>query len=230
MTELFSDIAEPDVVVLANGASPSCDALRILRDARTLVACDGAAAKASALGRSPDFVVGDGDSLSDSDRAALGDRFIHVDEQDTNDLAKSFHFSCSRFPLARTLVILGAHGLREDHFLGNVSRLPDFAEEFARTSGRPHDASIAMVTDCGRFDVVLGSRSFKTHVGEAMSVFAFRAGVKVVSEGLIWPLVDVELNALWKGTLNRADKDTVTLSTDSPVVVYRPLVSFNAPQ
>jgi len=223
VTELLADIAEPDVAILANGALPSGDALEILLGARVLVACDGAAAKAVALGRLPDFVVGDGDSLSDSDRASLGERFLQVAEQDTNDLAKAFRFSCSNFPSARTLVVLGAHGLREDHFLGNVSRLPDFAEEFARASERPHGACIAMVTDNGRFDVVLGSRSFATRIGEAMSVFAFRACANVTSDGLAWPLDHVDLDALWKGTLNRADKETVVISAKSPVVVYRPL-------
>ncbi len=223
MNEILSDVEVPDVAILANGATPSGDALDLMRNARVLVACDGAADKAHELGRDPDFVVGDGDSISSDLRALLGGRFVHVSEQETNDLSKAFNFACRRFPTARTLVVLGAHGLREDHMLGNVSRLQEFAEEFARSAERPTDAYVAMVTDSGRFDVVSGRRVFKTSVGKAFSVFDFRGGANVVSDGLKWPLEGVRLDALWKGTLNRVDKDAVTIAADSPVVVFRPL-------
>ncbi len=222
--DILSDIAFPDVAILANGAPPTDGALDLMRGARALVACDGAAEKAHALGRDVDFAVGDGDSLSEEMRASLGDRFMRVDEQETNDLAKAFRFSCDRFPDARTLVILGAHGLREDHLLGNISRLPEFAEKFARTPGRASDAFIAMVTDAGRFDVVMGRRTFRAKVGNPFSVFAFCAGTKVVSDGLEWPLEGVSLDILWKGTLNRAVNESVEICVDKPILVYRPFV------
>ena len=220
MTEFLADIADADVAILANGAMPCGDAVEILHHAHILVACDGAVENALSLGRVPDFVVGDGDSTSDSKRDAMGERFVCVDEQETNDLAKAFRFSCARFPEAKTIVVLGAHGLRDDHFIGNVSLLPDLAEESA-------SASVSMVTESGRFDVVLGRRTFRTHVGEPVSVFAFRAGVGVVSDGLVWPLEGVRLDALWRGALNRADKETVTLAADGPIVVYRPVPARN---
>ncbi len=223
MNDLFADVAAPDVALLANGAPPSGDALALMLNARVLVACDGAADKAHELGRDPDFVVGDGDSVSPGMLASLGARFVHVGEQETNDLSKDFNFACMKFPAARKLVILGAHGLREDHLLGNLSRLQDFAEVFARSAERPPDALVTLVTDSGRFDVVCGRRIFKTCVGEAFSVFDFRGVAKVVSDGLEWPLEGVPLDALWKGTLNRADKDAVTIAADSPVVVFLPL-------
>ncbi len=223
MNDLFSDVVAPDVALLANGAPPSGDARALMLNARVLVACDGAVDKAHELGRDPDFVVGDGDSVSPRMRASLGDRFVYVGEQETNDLSKAFNFACSEFSTARTLVIVGAHGLREDHLLGNLSRLQDFAEVFARSAERPSDAFVTMVTDSGRFDVVRGRRVFKTCVGKAFSVFDFRGAAKVVSDGLEWPLEGVRLDALWKGTLNRADKDTVAIAADSPVVVFRPL-------
>ena len=221
---LDDSLRECDLAVLANGAPPTGAALDVLRSARVLVACDGAAAKARALGREPDFVVGDGDSLSASEIASLGGRFVRISEQETNDLAKAVRFACEKFPLAKSLVIIGAHGLREDHFLGNVSRLPDFAEEFARAPARPRGTTVAMLTDSGRFDVVVGSRTFPARAGDPVSIFAFRPGVNASSDGLAWPLGGVSLDALWKGTLNRAEKDRFTISAESPVVVYRPFV------
>ncbi|MDO5318144.1 MAG: hypothetical protein Q4G65_05905 [bacterium] len=45
--------------------------------------------------------------------------FVHVAERDTNDLDKAFRTVSARFRAEDGIVILGAGGLREDHFLGN---------------------------------------------------------------------------------------------------------------
>ena len=53
-------------VILANGVPPTHPVpLRLFREADRLIACDGAWRKALDLGRTPDAVVGDGDSLGD---------------------------------------------------------------------------------------------------------------------------------------------------------------------
>ena len=50
------------IAILANGAVPQHPIpCQILADAALLVCCDGALAAARAIGREPDFVVGDGD-------------------------------------------------------------------------------------------------------------------------------------------------------------------------
>ena len=98
--------------ILADGAPPTHPAARAAFDAASrLVCCDGAYRKARALGRLPDLVVGDGDSLSAADRAALGERFVLIAEQETNDLDKAFRTAVARFGGAG-IVILGAGGLR----------------------------------------------------------------------------------------------------------------------
>ena len=84
--------------ILADGAPPMHPAARAAFDAASrLVCCDGAYRKARALGRLPDLVVGDGDSLSVADRAALGERFVLIAEQETNDLDKAFRTAVARF-------------------------------------------------------------------------------------------------------------------------------------
>ena len=148
------------IAILANGTPPSYSAaLGHLRLADVLICCDGACEKARALGREPDYVVGDGDSVPAADRAALGARFVRVAEQDTNDMAKAFRFALGLAP--SRIVILGATGLREDHALGNIFWLFDFAAEFPETS---------MVTDHGVFEVVAKRRTFPCRLGEALRI------------------------------------------------------------
>ena len=199
--------------ILANGARPEHPAARAaLLSAARLVCCDGALAKARALGREPDLVVGDGDSLTEEEKASLGARFVHIAEQETNDLDKAFRTACARYGAAG-IVILGAGGLREDHFLGNVFRLPGFAEQAP---------DVAMVTDAGVFTVVRGARTCTCRPGEPVSVFAPDPAAQAASEGLEWPLDGVPLDELWKATLNRTTGTSFTLRCDRPLLVYRP--------
>ena len=200
--------------ILANGAPPSHPAaVAAFRAARRLVCCDGAYPKALALGRDPDLVVGDGDSLTAEQKAKLGERFIHIAEQDTNDLDKAFRTVSARFRVEDGIVILGAGGLREDHFLGNVFRLPGFAQVAP---------NVEMVTDAGVFSVVTDRRVYACRPGEAVSVFASEPETHVRSLGLEWPLDGVSLAALWQGTLNRTTGESFTLWSDRPLIVYRP--------
>ena len=202
--------------ILADGAPPTHPAARAAFDAASrLVCCDGAYRKARALGRLPDLVVGDGDSLSAADRAALGERFVSIAEQETNDLDKAFRTAVARFGGAG-IVILGAGGLREDHFLGNVFRLPGFARVAP---------DVAMVTDAGTFTVVTGARRYACRPGEAVSVFAPDPAARATSEGLEWPLDGASLAELWRGTLNRTTGTSFRLACDRPLLVYRPFPS-----
>ena len=204
------------VAILANGEPPRHAAPRAaLAASDLLVACDGALAAARALGREPDYVVGDGDSISPADRAALGTRFIAVPEQDTNDLCKAFRFviSLPRPDGALSITLLGTTGRREDHALANVFHLIDFTEEVPDTK---------ILTDDGTFIAVRGEQTFPCRPGDAVSVFAPLPGTHVSSKGLAWPLDGVDLMPLWRGTLNRTTSDSFTLRTSHPILLYRP--------
>ena len=204
------------VAILANGAPPRHAAPRAaLAAADLLVACDGALAAARALGREPNYVVGDGDSLPPAERAALGARFIAVPEQDTNDLCKAFRFvlSLPRPDNPLSIVLLGVTGLREDHALANIFHLLDFTEEVPDTT---------ILTDAGTFVAVREEQTFPCRPGDAVSVFAPLPDTHVTSRGLAWPLDGVDLSPLWRGTLNRTTASTFTLCTTRPLLLFRP--------
>ena len=201
-----------EIAIVANGETPEGEAMEALRRAECVVACDGAYARLKAIGIEPDWVVGDCDSLSEEDRKALGSRLVRVDEQETNDLEKAFRFACEEKGCAAKIVIVGAGGGREDHLIGNVFRLIEFAEQVPQ---------VAMLTNSGRFDVVKGERTFECAPGQAVSVFAPIPGTKVGSEGLQWPLGGVDLSRLWSGTLNRATGTSFAITASAAVIVYR---------
>lgn len=159
-------------------------------------------------------MVGDGDSIPSDERRSLGSRFVADAEQNTNDLCKAFRLARQLAGRETVrLAILGATGLREDHTIGNIFHLPDFAADIPDTT---------IYTDAGTFVAVLGTRTFACRPNDAVSVFAPQPGTHATSVGLKWPLDGVNLAPLWAGTLNRATGEQFTVRTDHPLLVYRP--------
>jgi thiamine pyrophosphokinase len=204
-----------DIVIFANGEKPSNEIpISITRNTRYAVCCDGALQKMRELGREPDFVVGDCDSLSAETIAELGSCLVKITEQETNDLSKAFHFAIKHFNIDNpSIAIIGATGLREDHSVGNIFHLIDFS------SIAP---DVTIVSDYGCFIAVRGEQTFSHYPNKAVSIFAPFPNTKIISSGLLWPLEGVELKYLWSGTLNKTDSETISLNTNNPIVVYFP--------
>ncbi len=206
-------------VILADGEAPSHEVpLSFMRNAKKVVVCDGAWRTSVRLGRIPDAVVGDGDSLTSADVAELerlGVPVFRESEQDTNDLCKAFRF-VMRYGTGDRIVILGATGKREDHAIGNIFHLADFAEEYP---------DIRIVTDTGIFEPLMPpGREWDDHlnVGSPISIFATHPDTIMASEGLKWPLDGVRFDTLWRGTLNRIVSPHFSVRTDRPAIIFRP--------
>lgn len=212
-------------VILADGTPPSHELpLRILREAERLIVCDGAWRAAFAIGRAPDVVVGDGDSLGDDGRSELALRGISLvtdNEQETNDLCKAFRYALQTGS-SGDIAILGATGKREDHAIGNIFHLIDFAEMSAAAT---HPVAVTMVTDSGVFEPVLPPGRSWTEgccAGCPLSVFAPFHETEIASEGLAWQLNGIQFDTLWRGTLNKIVSDSFSIQTNRPILIYRP--------
>ena len=199
-----------DAVILADGAFPTHSIpLAKLGAGRPVVCCDGAADKMLARGLQPTYVVGDLDSISPEGVAKLAGRLHRVEEQDTNDLAKAFRFCLKRG--WRNLVLLGISGNREDHTIGNLSHLVDFAKR----------AKITAYTDTGVFVPLIRSGVMPSRPGQAVSIFSFEPGLKVYAEGLRYSLDGVPFDRWWNATLNVAQADKITLTfMGGPLLVF----------
>lgn len=208
------------IVILAAGDFPTHEVpLRALREADFVVCCDSAYTslipflKGQGLEEIPFVVIGDGDSLTDKEK--LGDRWIHVAEQDYNDLHKAMDYATSRFsPLDSRFSLIGATGKRDDHTLGNISYLVTFAEEHP-------DAEIEMLTDYGRFVAMRGSRSFVCFPRQQVSIFTMNPESPIYSDGLRWPLDGFYARRWWNASLNEAVGTEFSLRTDGWLVVFQ---------
>ena len=206
-------------VILANGAFPTHAApLAALRGAERVICCDGAAEKLEAAGYPPPaWIVGDLDSLPADLRSRHADRLVHVDEQETNDLAKAFRFCMSKG--WSKLAITGATGLREDHTLGNLSLLADFAYELRDAR---QNCEIVLLTDTGIFIPILTSTQFRSFAGQQVSIFAFEPDTAVYAEGLKYPLDGVRFTRWWQAALNESCGDSFKLVFEgAPLLVFQ---------
>ncbi len=197
-------------VILADGDFPvQPQPLAALRRARRIVCCDGAARKLRDFGLEPAAVVGDMDSLPATIRRAYGSRVVRDAGQDDNDLSKAFRYCLQQG--WRNLVVLGATGLREDHTLGNISLLADFARE----------ARVIMLTDTGEFRPLLKSSRLPCKPGQGVSIFSFDPATAITSRGLKYPLRRLRLSRWWQAALNEAEGRSFDLQfTGGPLLVY----------
>ena len=203
----------PHIAILAAGDFPRAEApLRALREADVRICCDSAAEELVAAGLEPDRIVGDLDSLSPAFQERYAGILTRIAEQDDNDLTKAFHLALTLDPSRITVV--GATGRREDHTLGNVSLLLDYAREAA--------CPVEMLTDYGRFTALFETATLPSVPGQQVSIFAFDNSLKITSAGLKYPTDAVVFDSLWKATLNEALSDafTLTLSHPSGVLLF----------
>ncbi|MCK9305001.1 MAG: thiamine diphosphokinase [Bacteroidales bacterium] len=198
------------LVIVADGEFPSHPVpLRIIRDADIVVCCDGAIRHLEGIGRHADAIVGDMDSL-DSERMEKYSPIIHKDpDQESNDLTKSFNYSLALNP--GSIAIAGATGRREDHTLGNISLLAEYAKK--------SDIPITMYTDWGYFTPYTKDCSLRIPPGTQISLFGIGESVKIESRGLKYPLKEVVFDNWWKGTLNEALTGQVELDINGGIVI-----------
>ena len=206
------------IVILAAGSFPTHPVpLQALREADFVVCCDSAykAMRNEEFGMRNYVVVGDGDSLSEADKAALGDRWVHVAEQDYNDLHKAMQWAAAHYPLPTThYQLIAATGKREDHTIGNISYLVTFAEEYP-------GADIEILTDYGRFVAMTGSRTFACFPRQQVSIFTMEPDMAINAVGLKWPLDGFHARLWWQATLNEALGTEFSLRTEGRLVVFQ---------
>ena len=202
--------------IVANGEVPSSGlSMRLLRKMKRIICCDGALQKLSSINIIPDVIVGDGDSM---DREELSRHNIpyHADRsEEYNDLQKALKY-CQANGYGEVL-LMGCGGLREDHFIANLSILAMYSEAMV----------LAMLTEHGVFNVFRSSVALASTPGMQVSVFSRNPQTRLTFTGLKYPVNNRSFKWLWEGSLNEAleDEFIVEASDDEPVVVYRALNS-----
>ena len=196
-------------VVLFGGGSAEPDVVsRAVLLGSTVVAADGGASLAMENGTVPSVVIGDFDSLSQADRAALTSaQLVHIEEQDSTDFDKSL-----RNIAAPLVIAVGFTGARLDHTLATLNTLIAHPDRRCVIVGEQDVIFLAPP----KIDLTLPE-------GTRFSLFPM-GPVSGRSTGLEWPIggVHFEPNAR-VGTSNRVS-GPICLEMDQPhMLVILPL-------
>lgn len=213
-------LSPKQTLIVANGERPDVSLVRWYRKhANVLIALDGAAHFLLDHDIVPDLVIGDLDS---ADITYLKNvPTLHVSDQNSNDLEKALIYCKKRG--FHQVSVLGAFGLRADHFLTNLFVLkkfsPDLTIDFAARN------QSAFVCPSG---VEL---SFRLPLGSFISFFPLDNVVgPITSTGVLYPLSGEMLSLTSRiGTLNEITATTATLLCQSGTLLVMVPNVFSEP-
>lgn len=169
-------------LILCNGEQPAQSLFEEnLAEAQIFIACDGAAHWALKYKRMPDIIIGDLDSIDPKLKNLPNIKFI--DDQNSNDLEKALNLA--RDLGVKQACILGASGLRFDHFLCNLYILPRFA---------PH-IFIRLVDNYGEAWIASHDETISAPLNTPISFFTLgdKPVTKLCLEGLKYTLNNARL-------------------------------------
>lgn len=216
------------IVILDDGDFPTASyPLSILVKADKIICCDGSVLKLLKYNSKlvPNYIVGDMDSLPQQYKEKYKEIIYSSSCQETNDQTKAFSFALGLVPQGKNanIHILGATGLREDHTLGNLSLLMEYAvcgnyiEPFKNLmhSG----VTVDIITNYGIFSPHFNTFTAKCAKGQQISIFSFDQLLKIKSVGLLYPTDNVIFDLWWKATLNECTGSKYTLEFSHPAKV-----------
>ena len=204
------------VLIVCDGSFPKSEYPRYLvMSADFTICCDGALVKylrnskgIFGIERTPDLVIGDMDTLSAAMQKKYADIIVRESEQEHNDQTKAFTWIMENISDVSDIRIFGATGAREDHTIGNISLLMEYARRFDLDS---RGINVEMISDHATMFAITDSTEIDCGIGRKVSIFSPDNSLRIQSEGLEWPLDEVVFDNWWKATLNRASQDTVKL-------------------
>lgn len=189
-------------LLLANGDQPSDNLLlKQHKKCKVFVVTDGAANNLKERGLTPQFIVGDFDSLDPAVRKQFPHAdFIRAADQESCDLEKALKMI---FEMGiKRVILLGAGGGRFDHTLTTLSVMQKFSTRM----------DIRMRDEDSETRVITGKARFSGHSGDTISLVAFERVDGITLDGVKWPLKEETLLPGSRGISNVFKGKLVNLS------------------
>lgn len=204
-------MAETVVVVSGGGPLAAGSVVRI-PPGSVVVAADAGVDHARAAGLDVSLAVGDFDSVSEDELAALGDTPIerHPADKDATDLELALLAALALDP--HRLLVLSGVGPRLDHFLVELALI---------SSPLLAGVEVDAVFDATNVHVVRGERRVAGRVGELVSLVPMHGPAEsVTTEGLVYALRGETLGAgSSRGTSNVFAEPEAAISVERGVLL-----------
>jgi thiamine pyrophosphokinase len=201
-------------VVFAGGDPPGELSVADLPGERFVIAADSGLDHALALGVEVDVLVGDLDSVSPASLSAAREAGMeireHPTDKDETDLELALALAAEVG--SASVVVIGAHGGRVDHWLGNMSLLASSRFAAMRIEARADRSRVYVVRD--RVDI-------EAEPGQHVSLIPWHGpATGVTTEGLRWALERGTLDSgSTRGISNELTGSSASVSVEEGVLL-----------
>lgn len=201
------------IIIFANGELPDMEKARdLLHDGDFIIAADGGTRHAIALGRVPNIIIGDLDSLPLNFEPSTfkGEIIQHPRDKNETDLELAIQHALTLNP--EQILILAALGGRLDQTLANIALI-----------GNPQVTTCALKLDDGIQEVFICHDEYATSgtSGDTVSLIPWQGAVTgIVTTGLKYPLQNETLYPhKTRGISNEMISDTATVQIKSGLLL-----------
>ena len=198
-------------IILANGKSPSKSVVKYLYSVgcETLICADGGADNARKLGVTPDFIIGDLDSVKKETLKFFEkkSRIIQIKRQNDTDVEKCLKFAI-KYNFNEAFLV-GAIGDRLDHSFCNIGIVIKFFDRI----------KVRIISERSILTPCKGNVRLVSKPGELISLYGFNRQTRITSAGLKYPLKRTALPFGEKeSTSNVALKESVELKIEKGII------------
>ena len=172
-------------IILANGKPPRKSVITFFQKNGfdTLLSADGGADSALRLGLTPDFIIGDLDSISKEaiKKFKNSSKILQYKRQNDTDVEK-----CLKFVIKNKfdeVLLIGVTGNRLDHTICNLGIVLKFFSKI----------KLSLLAENSYLKPYTGNLRLKTQKGEIISLYGFDKKTKIISKGLKYPLKNISL-------------------------------------
>lgn len=187
-------------LLVCNGVPPSRERLRKLLPNPTKIVCaDGGANKARSIGLEPDLIVGDLDSLDQSDGGFQKAEIVRIPSQNNTDFEKTLDLLLERG--MNDLLITSFSGGRIDQTLANIQ----IAYEYSKR------CNLALADD--EYLIIPVTNKLVEHVltGTLISLLPMEDATLVSTKGLAYELNHIRIPKGGHGISNRAVAEEIEI-------------------
>jgi thiamine pyrophosphokinase len=198
-------------IILANGKPPRKSVITFFQKNgfETLLCADGGADSALRLGLTPDYIIGDLDSISKEaiKKFKNTSKILQYKRQNDTDVEKCLKFAIkNKFNEA---LLIGVTGNRLDHTICNLGIVLKFFRKI----------KLSLLAENSYLKPYTGDVLLKTQKGEIISLYGFAKKTKISSKGLKYPLKNISLPFGEKeSTSNVSNSNSVQLKIRNGII------------
>lgn len=198
-------------IIIANGKSPTKKVVDyfVNKGFSAIICADGGANSAKKIGIIPNFIIGDLDSISLSTLNYLKNKstIIQIKRQNDTDVEKCLKFAIKKG--FKEAILLGVTGDRLDHTICNLGIVIKFFNRI----------KILLAAESSFLTPINKMTTFKSKIGETISIYGFDKKTKITSSGLKYKLHNTMLPfGIKESTSNVTVSNIVELNVKGGIV------------